>query len=175
MRRERSSFHECATVAAVLPAETSASGESGDLRASGSKRVTATMPHVQAPHDGDDWLAITDAVLPIGEAYEEQVVPRLRAIAEETRARWPVVGRLVLLHRTGPLRVGESSVLVVASAPHRPEAFAAARFAIDALKASVPIWKHEVWSDGADWGTGAADVRDAASVDTSAGSASGSS
>ena len=168
------------------------------------------MRPVQGPRDGDDWLAITDAPLPIGEAYEwsvrpdcggvvlfsgtvrdhaegragveqltyeayeEQVVPRLQAIAEETRARWPVVGRLVLLHRVGALGVGESSVVVVASAPHRPEAFAAARFAIDALKASVPIWKHEVWSEGAGWGTGAADVRDAASVESTAGSASGS-
>ena len=49
----------------------------------------------------------------------------------------------------------QSSVLAVVSAPHRPEAFEAARFAIDALKASAPIWKHEEWADGADWGTGA--------------------
>jgi molybdopterin synthase catalytic subunit len=98
------------------------------------------------------------------EAYEEQVGPRLRAIAEETRSRWPTVGRIALLHRTGRLQVGESSVLAVVSAPHRPEAFSAARYAIDALKASVPIWKHEVWAEGADWGTGAHDVVDAGSV-----------
>lgn len=98
------------------------------------------------------------------EAYDEQVVPKLREIAAETRSRWPSVGRLVLLHRTGRLELGESSVLVVASAPHRPEAFAAARFAIDALKASAPIWKHEVWSDGADWGTGASEPVDVTSV-----------
>jgi len=86
------------------------------------------------------------------EAYEEQVEPRLAAIAEEARARWPELGRLVLLHRTGPLEVGESSVVVVASAPHRPEAFAAARFCIDSLKATVPIWKREVWDGGEEWG-----------------------
>jgi molybdopterin synthase catalytic subunit len=60
---------------------------------------------------------------------------------------------VALLHRTGVLALGESSVLVVVSAPHRPEAFEAGRFCIDTLKVSVPIWKHEEWSDGSDWGT----------------------
>ena len=89
------------------------------------------------------------------EAYDEQVVPRFAAIEAELRTRWPHTGRVVMLHRTGRLEVGESSVVVVVSAPHRPEAFEAARFAIDALKASAPIWKHEVWADGEGWGTGA--------------------
>jgi len=53
------------------------------------------------------------------------------------------------------LQLTESSVVVVASAPHRPEAFDAARFCIDALKQSVPIWKKEEWSGGSDWGTNA--------------------
>ena len=92
------------------------------------------------------------------EAYEEQVVPKLADIAAEARRRWPVLGRVALLHRVGPLEVGESSVLVVASAPHRPEAFEAARFGIDTLKATVPIWKRETWEGGVDWGTCAHDV-----------------
>lgn len=92
------------------------------------------------------------------EAYEEAVVPRFSEIAREARSRWPDVGRVALLHRIGRLVVGESSVLAVVSAPHRPEAFEAARFAIDALKASVPIWKHEAWSDGAAWGTDAVPI-----------------
>ena len=98
------------------------------------------------------------------EAYHEQVVPRLEEIAAETRSRWPDTGRLVLWHRTGRLELGESSVIVVASSPHRPDAFAAARFAIDALKAAVPIWKHETWADGADWGTGGVEPVDVSSV-----------
>jgi molybdopterin synthase catalytic subunit len=53
------------------------------------------------------------------------------------------------------------------SAPHRPEAFAAARFAIDALKAGAPIWKHETWNGGSDWGTGATEVTPPARVSTS--------
>jgi molybdopterin synthase catalytic subunit len=85
------------------------------------------------------------------EAYVEQVVPRLSEVATAARARWPEIGRLVLLHRVGQLGVGEVSVVVVATTPHRDEAFSAARFCIDTLKVTVPIWKHETWSGGADW------------------------
>ncbi|MGB0113454.1 MAG: molybdenum cofactor biosynthesis protein MoaE [Ilumatobacteraceae bacterium] len=98
------------------------------------------------------------------EAYEEQVVSRFGDIGAELRRRWPDVGRVVLIHRVGRVEVGESSVVAVVSAPHRPEAFDAARFAIDAVKESAPIWKHEVWAGGADWGTGAHEVRDASDV-----------
>lgn len=98
------------------------------------------------------------------EAYEEQAEQRFAAIGAELRTRWPDVGRVVLLHRTGQLHIGESSVIAVVSAPHRPNAFEAARFAIDALKETAPIWKHEVWADGADWGTGAHEITSAASV-----------
>src|SRR4051794_5511767 len=95
------------------------------------------------------------------EAYEEQVEPRLAAVADEARARWPSVGRLVLLHRVGVVPIGESAVVVVASAPHRDEAFLAARFCIDALKASVPIWKREAWDGGESWGLEAQHVTEA--------------
>jgi molybdopterin synthase catalytic subunit len=97
------------------------------------------------------------------EAYTEQVEPRLTAIAEEARRQWPV-GRLVLMHRVGELVVGESSVIVVASTPHRPEAFESARFCIDTLKATVPIWKRETWEGGEDWGLCAHDVVDVGDV-----------
>jgi molybdopterin synthase catalytic subunit len=86
------------------------------------------------------------------EAYEEQALPRMRAIAAEARSRWPEIGRMALLHRTGPVSLGQSAVVVVVSAPHRGEAFDAARFTIDALKATVPIWKSETWADGESWG-----------------------
>ncbi len=101
------------------------------------------------------------------EAYDEQVVPRFGEIVTELRRRWPDTGRVALLHRLGRIDVGESSVIAVVSAPHRAQAFEAARFAIDALKESAPIWKHEVWADGADWGTGAHDVRHPRSVGSS--------
>jgi molybdopterin synthase catalytic subunit len=92
------------------------------------------------------------------EAYAEQVEPRLQAIADETRQRWPTTGRIALLHRIGKLELRESSVIVVASSPHRGEAFEAARFGIDTLKATVPIWKRETWEGGEDWGLCAHDV-----------------
>jgi molybdopterin synthase catalytic subunit len=95
------------------------------------------------------------------EAYEEQVVPRLRDVAEETRMRWPMVGRIALLHRVGVLDIGESAVVVAVSAPHRDEAFAAARFCIDTLKRSVPIWKRESWTGGESWGLEAQHIVDA--------------
>ena len=93
------------------------------------------------------------------EAYEDQVVPRLARIADEARARWGL-GRLAMLHRIGPLEVGDAAVVVVASAPHREEAFAAARFCIDTLKSSVPIWKKESWDGGSSWGLEAQHVAD---------------
>jgi molybdopterin synthase catalytic subunit len=89
------------------------------------------------------------------EAYEEQVVPKLAEIAAELRRRWPETGRVVLLHRVGRVDLGAGSVLVVVSSPHRPTAFDAGRYAIDAIKEVAPIWKHEAWAEGADWGTGA--------------------
>ena len=98
------------------------------------------------------------------EAYEEQAEPKMAEIADEVRRRWPQTGAIVLLHRTGLLVLGESSVIVVVSSPHRPEAFEAGRYAIDALKASVPIWKHEVWDGGSDWGTGAQVLTPAAEI-----------
>jgi molybdopterin synthase catalytic subunit len=83
------------------------------------------------------------------EAYEEHALARLAAVAAEVRARHASIGRLAILHRLGPLAVTEAAVVVAASAPHREEAFAAARLAIDATKASVPIWKREAWGTGA--------------------------
>lgn len=85
------------------------------------------------------------------EAYEEQVVPRLVEVGAAMRARWSTVGRVALLHRIGPIAVTEAAVVVVVSAPHRDEAFEAARFGIDTLKAEVPIWKRERWAGGEDW------------------------
>jgi molybdopterin synthase catalytic subunit len=98
------------------------------------------------------------------EAYEEAVDGRLVAIATEVRDRWPEVGRIALLHRIGRVDVEESSVVVAVSSPHRGEAFAAARYAIDALKASVPIWKHETWREGSAWGTRATPISGAGTV-----------
>lgn len=92
------------------------------------------------------------------EAYATEAVARMREIVDQARSTWPDIGRIALVHRVGRIEVGESSVLVVVSAPHRPEAFEAARYAIDALKSSVPIWKHETWNGGSEWGLGAQQI-----------------
>lgn len=98
------------------------------------------------------------------EAYEEQVVPRLQSIVDAMRDRWPDLGNVAVLHRIGELTLEESSVVVAVSSPHRPEAFEAARFGIDTLKATVPIWKHETWDGGEDWGLAATDITDVDAV-----------
>jgi molybdopterin synthase catalytic subunit len=149
------------------------------------------------PTEGDTWVGLSPAPLPVAEAtawavrpecggvvafsgtardhadgrpgvhsltyeaYEAQAVPRLQAVAEEARKRWPVIGRIVLLHRTGELAIGDSAVVVAVSAPHREEAFAGARFCIDTLKRSVPIWKREAWDGGESWGLDAQHIIDA--------------
>lgn len=92
------------------------------------------------------------------EAYDEAVVPVFESIAAEIRQTFAEVGRIAIVHRTGLLELGESSVVVAVSSAHRPTAFDAARFAIDALKERAPIWKKENWSGGTDWGTGAHDI-----------------
>jgi molybdopterin synthase catalytic subunit len=85
------------------------------------------------------------------EAYPGMAEKKLAEIEQETRARWPV-GDMVLVHRLGHLDVGEVSVAVAVSCPHRAEAFEACRHAIDRLKQMVPIWKKENWADGSsDW------------------------
>jgi molybdopterin synthase catalytic subunit len=101
------------------------------------------------------------------EAYEDQAVARLGQIVVAMRRRWPEVGRLVLLHRLGPVELGQSAVVVVAAAAHRDEAFAACRFGIDAVKATVPIWKRETWADGQSWGLQAQPLVDLADWEAS--------
>ena len=81
------------------------------------------------------------------EAYPEMAEKTLAQVEQETRERWPV-GELCLVHRLGHLDVGEISVAVAVSCPHRAEAFEACRYAIDRLKQIVPVWKKENWADG---------------------------
>jgi molybdopterin synthase catalytic subunit len=83
------------------------------------------------------------------------------------RGRWPDLGRIALLHRVGVVPIGESSVVVAVSSAHRPAAFEAARFGIDSLKATAPIWKRERWAGGESWGLEAQHITDVGSLDTS--------
>lgn len=93
------------------------------------------------------------------EAYEAPALDRIRAVVADARARWRDIARVAVLHRLGPLQVGESAVSVVVSSAHRQEAFAAGSYVIDTVKETVPIWKYERWRGGEDWGTRAQPVR----------------
>jgi molybdopterin synthase catalytic subunit len=81
------------------------------------------------------------------EAYPGMAEKKMAEIEADTRHRWPI-GDMALVHRLGHLEVGDVSVAVAVSCPHRGEAFEACRYAIDRLKELVPIWKKENWADG---------------------------
>lgn len=100
----------------------------------------------------------TDVVSLDYEAYEDAVVPVFEKMSAEARKQFPEARRIAIVHRTGTVKLGESSVVVAVSSAHRPVAFDAARFLIDALKESAPIWKKENWAGGSEWGTGAHEI-----------------
>jgi molybdopterin synthase catalytic subunit len=88
------------------------------------------------------------------EAYEPLAVRALHRILEEAHATWPNT-RLGVHHRTGRIEIGDASVIIAAAAPHRADAFAACRYAIERVKQIVPIWKHEHFEGGDIWLEGA--------------------
>ena len=87
------------------------------------------------------------------EAYESMALAKMREIAAQVHANFSI-DRVAIAHRLGRLEIGETSVFIAVSAPHRAAAFEACRFAIDTLKRSVPIWKKEYFEDGAVWADG---------------------
>jgi len=99
---------------------------------------------VRDHHDGKRVTAIAY------EAYSTMAEAKMRQIAENVERRWPDC-RIAMAHRTGKLEIGEASVLIAVSAPHRAEAFDACEYAIDTLKQIVPIWKKEAYEDGEVW------------------------
>jgi molybdopterin synthase catalytic subunit len=84
------------------------------------------------------------------EAYEPLAVRGLNIILDEARLLWPSA-RLAIHHRTGRLEIGEASIVIAAASPHRSDAFAACRYAIERVKQIVPIWKHEHFEGGEVW------------------------
>ena len=85
------------------------------------------------------------------EAYPEMAEQTLRQVGDEVQSRWPEVRQVSIVHRTGHLEVGETAVVIALSAAHRRQVFDALHYAIDRIKEIVPIWKKEVWADGAEW------------------------
>ena len=88
------------------------------------------------------------------EAFEERVEDVIRVIVEEAASKWPILAAVVE-HRVGRVGLGEPAVVVAVSTAHRDDAFGAARYLIDELKARAPLWKKEHWPGGAEWVEGA--------------------
>ena len=84
------------------------------------------------------------------EAYESMAIRKMEQIADGLKGRWPV-RKVAIEHRLGDLEVGETSVVMAVSSPHRDEAFEALRHGMELLKTTVPIWKHEFYVDGDSW------------------------
>lgn len=87
------------------------------------------------------------------EAYTPMALQKMREIGQLLHEKF-AIHRVAIVHRLGRLEVGETSVFIAVSAPHRTAAFDACRFAIDTLKKTVPIWKKEFFADGAVWAEG---------------------
>jgi molybdopterin synthase catalytic subunit len=83
------------------------------------------------------------------EAYPEMARKKMAELEDEARRRWPIIA-LALVHRVGDLELGDVSVVVAVSCPHRHDSFEACRWLIDTLKEVVPIWKRECWMDGSE-------------------------
>lgn len=84
------------------------------------------------------------------DAYEPMALATMRQIGDEIAARWP--GALcAITHRIGVVAIGEASVVIAVSTPHRAACYEASRYAIERLKQIVPIWKKEIWEDGSEW------------------------
>jgi molybdopterin synthase catalytic subunit len=88
------------------------------------------------------------------EAYDALALRGLDLIVAEATEKWPTV-RLAIHHRIGKMQIGEASVVIAAASPHRADAFAASRYAIERIKQIVPIWKHEYFEGGDVWIEGA--------------------
>ena len=84
------------------------------------------------------------------EAYVPMALKQLQLIGQEIDERWPG-SKTAISHRIGKVDIKEISVIIAVSAPHRESCYEASRYAIEKLKQSVPIWKKEIWADGAEW------------------------
>jgi MoaE-MoaD fusion protein len=151
------------TTPPVTPPSTDAASHPDDLRLVHSPlhihEITAAL---RAPSDGA--LVVFDGFVRDNfhgrrtthleyTAYEPMALAKIREIAALMREKFPI-NRIAIVHRLGRLEVGETSIAIAVSAAHRAAAFDAARFAIDTLKRTVPIWKKEFFADGSVWADG---------------------
>lgn len=124
--------------------------------------LAALTAHVRAPGDGAvvtfdgfvrDHSHNRSTLYLDYEGYESMALAKMREIGAELHEKYRI-HRVAIAHRLGRLEIGDTSVFIAVSAPHRGAAFDACRFAIDTLKRTVPIWKKEYFEDGAVWADG---------------------
>lgn len=128
-------------IAIVADPLTAAAAEAVRDASAGGVAVFLGCTRTERHTDGRELVALDY------EAYHDMAMKQMHDLAAAARAKWPIV-RLVMLHRTGRVGLGEPSVVIAVSTPHRSEAFDACRWLIDSLKKDVAIWKKEVWADG---------------------------
>ena len=117
------------------------------VRRPGCGAVALFVGTVRDHHDGKKVTKISYS------AFKEMAEKEFARIAAEAAARWKI-GAVYLAHRTGKLEIGDASVVIAVSAPHRAEAFDACLHAIEALKKMAPIWKEEFYETGKAWISG---------------------
>jgi molybdopterin synthase catalytic subunit len=136
------------------------------VRSNQSGAVVLFLGTVREMTDGQQTVALDY------DAYPEMAEAKMAELEQEAREKWPI-DQLAIVHRLGHLELGDVSVAIALSCPHRNQAFEAGRFLIDELKIRVPIWKKENWADGStEWvhpGTGeSVDVQNRKNKDHSA-------
>ena len=118
--------------------------------------ATLVLESVQSPNAGAsvlfvgstrEWTEEKQTASLDYECYEEMAILKLQELETEARGRWPLIG-CSLVHRVGPVEIGEASVVIAVSSAHRKPAFEAGQWLIDTLKTEVPIWKKEKWRNG---------------------------
>jgi molybdopterin synthase catalytic subunit len=97
-----------------------------------------------------EWTAGRQTKYLVYEAYDQMALSEMRRLGAEAHERF-AIAHIGIAHRTGRLEIGETSVVISVSAPHRKAAFEACEWAIKELKRTVPIWKKEVYADGEEW------------------------
>ena len=93
-------------------------------------------------------VAMFAAVVSLKEGVDLSV---LAQVGQEVQDRWPEIRQVIVVHRVGRLEIGDTAIVIALSASHRRQLFDALHYAIDRIKTIVPIWKKEVWADGAEW------------------------
>ena len=148
---------------AAVPAPESAASPSDDIRLT-EERIDAASLVAAAKRAEDGAVVVFDGIVRNHsrgretlyleyEAYAPLALKQMKTLAVEARQRF-AVRAVCMVHRTGRLAIGETSVLIVVSSAHRAQAFEACRWLIDTLKKTVPIWKKETFVDGAVWADG---------------------